>query len=61
MNILGLGDAAGHGVCLNQSLNCRGNLMVYSPTGALNMLYDSDLQFLIMKNILIKKPDAPEY
>ena len=51
----------GHGVCLNTSLNRRGEPMVCSPTDALNMLYGSDLQFLIMENILIKKPDAPEY
>jgi len=51
----------GHGVCLNTSLNRRGEPMVCSPTDALNMLYGSDLQFLIMENVLVKKPDAPEY
>ncbi len=51
----------GHGVCLNTSLNRRGEPMVCSPTDALNMLYDSDLQFLIMENVLVKKPDAPSY
>jgi len=25
------------------------------------MLYGSDLQFLIMENVLVKKPDAPEF
>ena len=49
----------GHGVCLNTSLNRRGEPMVCSPTDALNMLYGSDLQFLIMENVLVKKPDAP--
>ena len=51
----------GHGVCLNTSLNRRGEPMVCSPTDALNMLYGSDLQFLIMENVLVKKPDAPDY
>lgn len=51
----------GHGVCLNTSLNRRGEPMVCSPTDALNMLYGSDLQFLIMENVLVKKPDAPEF
>jgi len=51
----------GHGVCLNTSLNRRGEPMVCSPTDALNMLYGSDLQFLIMENILVKKPDAPSF
>ena len=51
----------GHGVCLNTSLNRRGEPMVCSPTDALNMLYGSDLQFLIMENVLVKKPDAPAF
>jgi carbamoyltransferase len=51
----------GHGVCLNTSLNRRGEPMVCSPTDALNMLYGSDLQFLIMENILIRKPGAPTF
>ncbi len=51
----------GHGVCLNTSLNRRGEPMVCSPTDALNMLYGSDLQFLIMENVLVKKTDAPEF
>jgi len=51
----------GHGVCLNTSLNRRGEPMVCSPTDALNMLYGSDLQFLIMENILVKKSDAPSF
>ena len=51
----------GHGVCLNTSLNRRGEPMVCSPTDALNMLYGSDLQFLIMENVLVKKPDAPTF
>ena len=51
----------GHGVCLNTSLNRRGEPMVCSPEDALNMLYGSDLQFLIMENILIRKPGAPTF
>jgi carbamoyltransferase len=51
----------GHGVCLNTSLNRRGEPMVCSPTDALNMLYGSDLQFLIMENLLIKKEGAPAF
>jgi carbamoyltransferase len=51
----------GHGVCLNTSLNRRGEPMVCSPEDALNMLYGSDLQFLIMENILICKEGAPEF
>ena len=42
-------------------LNRRGEPMVCSPTDALNMLYGSDLQFLIMGNVMVKKPDAPKF
>ena len=45
----------GNGVVLNTSLNRRGEPMVCSPTDALNMFYGSDLQFLIMEDILVMK------
>ncbi|MGB0743777.1 MAG: carbamoyltransferase [Opitutales bacterium] len=51
----------GHGVCLNTSLNRRGEPMVCSPMDALNMLYGSDLQFLIMENVMVKKASAPAF
>jgi len=40
---------------LNTSLNRRGEPMICSPTDALNMFFGSDLQFLIMEDILVKK------
>jgi carbamoyltransferase len=61
MNILGLGGAVGHDVYLNSPLIRRGELMACSPTYAPNMLYGTDLQFLVMGNVLVKKPDAPTY
>ncbi|WP_438971936.1 carbamoyltransferase family protein [Methylophaga sp.] len=45
----------GNGVVLNTSLNRRGEPMVCSPTDALNMFFGSDLQYLVMENILITK------
>jgi carbamoyltransferase len=42
-------------VVLNTSLNRRGEPMVCSPTDALNMFYGSDLKYLIMEDILIRK------
>ena len=45
----------GNGVVLNTSLNRRGEPMVCSPTDALNMFYGSDLQYLIMEDILVRK------
>ncbi len=45
----------GNGVLLNTSLNRRGEPMVCSPEDALNMFYGSDLQYLIMEDILVRK------
>lgn len=45
----------GNGVLLNTSLNRRGEPMVCAPTDALNMFYGSDLEYLIMEDILITK------
>lgn len=45
----------GNGVVLNTSLNRRGEPMVCSPTDALNMFFGSDLQYLVMEDILIIK------
>ncbi len=45
----------GNGVILNTSLNRRGEPMVCSPTDALNMFFGSELQYLIMEDILIRK------
>ena len=45
----------GNGVILNTSLNRRGEPMVCSPTDALNMFYGSELEYLIMEDILICK------
>jgi carbamoyltransferase len=46
----------GNGVLLNTSLNRRGEPMVCSPADALEMFYGSDLEFLIMEDILVSKP-----
>lgn len=45
----------GNAVVLNTSLNRRGEPMVCSPTDALNMFYGSDLEYLIMEDILVTK------
>jgi len=42
-------------VVLNTSLNRRGEPMVCSPEDALNMFFGSDLQYLIMEDLLIVK------
>ncbi|OUR65481.1 carbamoyltransferase [Methylophaga sp. 42_25_T18] len=45
----------GSAVVLNTSLNRRGEPMVCSPTDALNMFFGSDLEYLVMEDILITK------
>jgi carbamoyltransferase len=45
----------GSGVVLNTSLNRRGEPMVCSPTDALNMFFGSDLEYLVMEDILVTK------
>jgi len=45
----------GYGVALNTSLNRRGEPMVCSPDDALNMFFGSDLEYLIMEDILVTK------
>ncbi|MGB0237192.1 MAG: carbamoyltransferase C-terminal domain-containing protein [Cycloclasticus sp.] len=45
----------GNGVVLNTSLNRRGDPMVCSPTDALTMFYGSDLEYLVMEDILVRK------
>ncbi len=45
----------GNGVVLNTSLNRRGEPVICTPQDALNMFYGSDLQYLIMEDVLVKK------
>jgi carbamoyltransferase len=45
-------------VVLNTSLNRRGEPMICSPADALNMFFGSDLQYLIMEDILVSKADV---
>ena len=45
----------GNPVLLNTSLNRRGEPMVCSPVDALNMFFGSDLEYLIMEDVLVTK------
>ena len=46
----------GNAVLLNTSLNRRGEAMVCSPEDALEMFFGSDLQYLVMEDVLCTKP-----
>ena len=56
-----LEDLTGNGVSLNTSLNRRGEPMICSQTDALNIFFGSDLQYLIMEDILVVKDGAAPY
>ncbi len=58
--MLELEKLTGNGVSLNTSLNRRGEAMVCSPKDALDMFYGSDLQYLIMEDILVVKGQADD-
>ena len=45
----------GNGAVLNTSMNRRGEPMVCSPTDALNMFYGSDLEYLVLEDLLVTK------
>jgi carbamoyltransferase len=50
----------GNGVVLNTSLNRRGEPMVCTPVDALNMFYGSDLEYLVMEKVLVRKPSVDD-
>jgi len=48
----------GNAVVMNTSLNRRGEAMICSPVDALDMFFGSDLEYLIMEDILVVKVDS---
>jgi carbamoyltransferase len=50
----------GNGVLLNTSLNRRGEPMICSPADALNMFFGSDLEYLVLEDWLVTKPQTPD-
>jgi carbamoyltransferase len=53
--MLELEKLTGNGVVLNTSLNRRGEPMICSPGDALDMFHGSDLQYLVMQDVLVRK------
>ena len=50
---------SGYGIVLNTSLNRPGEAMICSPEDALNLFFGSDLEYLIMQDVLVtKRPDV---
>ncbi len=50
-----LEQRTGNAVVLNTSMNRRGEPIVCTPTDALDMFFGSELQYLIMEDILVRK------
>ena len=50
----------GNGTVLNTSMNRRGEPMVCSPTDALNMFFGSDLEYLVLEDVLVTKRSLME-
>ncbi|MDR2678455.1 MAG: carbamoyltransferase [Zoogloeaceae bacterium] len=48
----------GNGVVLNTSLNRRGEPMICSPKDALEMFFGSDLQVLVMEDVIVEKEEG---
>ena len=51
----------GYGIVLNSSLNRPGEAMVCSPEDALNLFFGSDLEYLIMQDVLVTKRPEPNW
>ncbi|MGM0631534.1 MAG: carbamoyltransferase C-terminal domain-containing protein, partial [Pseudomonadota bacterium] len=50
----------GYGIVLNTSLNRPGEAMICSPEDALEMFFGSDLEYLIMENVLVTKVERDD-
>lgn len=51
-------EITGHGIVLNTSLNRPGEALICSPQDALEMFFGSDLDYMIMQDLLVtKRPD----
>jgi carbamoyltransferase len=48
-------EKSGHGVLMNTALSRPGEALVCSPDDALNMFMGTDLEYLIMQDILVTK------
>src|SRR5690606_33918932 len=52
---------SGYGILLNSSLNRPGEAMVCSPEDALHLFFGSDLEYLIMQDVLVTKRPEPDW
>jgi carbamoyltransferase len=56
--LMAMEEITGHGIVLNTSLNRPGEALICSPEDALEMFFGSDLDYMIMQDLLVtKRPD----
>jgi carbamoyltransferase len=53
-------EKTGHGMLINATLNRPGEALVCSPGDAVNMFLGTDLNYLILGNLLVTRRDEPE-
>ncbi len=53
-------DKTGHGMLINATLNRPGEALVCSPDDAVSMFLGTDLNYLILGNILVTRREEPE-
>ncbi len=58
--LTGFQQETGHGILINASLNRPGEALVCSPEDAVNMFLGTDLDYLIMEDILVTRREQSE-
>ena len=53
-------EKTGHGLLINASLCRPGEALVCSPEDAVNMFMGTDLNYMIMENVLVTKRERPD-
>ncbi len=50
----------GHGLLINASLSRPGEALICTPENAVDMFMGTDLNYMIMENVLVTKREAPD-
>ncbi len=58
--LVGFQQETGHGILINASLNRPGEALVCSPEDAVNMFLGTDLDYLIMEDVLVTRREQTE-
>ena len=58
--LLNFQKETGHGMLINARLNRPGEALVCSPEDAVNMFLGTDLEYLVMEDVLVTKRERTE-